>query len=207
MSVQPQQQINIELGEKEAEGVYANLAMIVHSPTEIIIDFARVMPRSPKARVQARIIMTPMHAKLLHKALGENLKRFEEQFGEIKMHGGPHQVTKPIGFETNTDSTGAPGTKTPPNPLRSAFLVDSGPTANHRLAMSVAKTLDKCPFCREPIMPGAVRCKHCHADLKTVVSKRSPLAGLNTFRTGFLGGIVFCLILAVLGYLQFYTGD
>ena len=71
-----QQQINVEIGEKEAEGVYANLAMIANSPTEIIIDFARVMPRTPKARVQARIIMTPMHAKLLHKALGEYIARF-----------------------------------------------------------------------------------------------------------------------------------
>ena len=96
----PQQQINIELGEKEAEGIYANLAMITHSPTEIIIDFARVMPRTPKARVLARIIMTPMHAKLLHNALAENLKKFESQFGEIKLHGAPHQASKTIGFET-----------------------------------------------------------------------------------------------------------
>ena len=97
---QPQQQLNIELGEKEAEGIYANLAMLTHSPTEIIIDFARVMPRSPKARVQARIIMTPMHAKLLKKALEDNLKKFEEQFGEIKMHGTPHNASKPIGFQS-----------------------------------------------------------------------------------------------------------
>jgi hypothetical protein len=102
---QPQQQINIELGEKEAEGLYANLAMITHSPTEIIIDFARVMPRAPKARVQARIIMTPMHAKLLFDALNQNLKKFEQQFGEIKVHGMPHQVSKPIGFQADHEST------------------------------------------------------------------------------------------------------
>lgn len=96
--MEQQQQINIELGEKEAEGIYANLAMITHSPTEIIIDFARLMPRTPKARVLARIIMTPMHAKLLEKALEENLKKFEAQFGEIKLHGGPHQNAKTIGF-------------------------------------------------------------------------------------------------------------
>ena len=105
MAMPPQQQINIEIGEKEAEGIYANLAMIVHSPTEIIFDFARVMPRSPKARVLARIVMTPMHAKSLHKALSENLKRFEDQFGKIKMHGGPHQMNKPIGFDTGTITT------------------------------------------------------------------------------------------------------
>ncbi len=99
---QPQQQINIELGEKEAEGIYANLAMIIHSPTEMIIDFARVMPRLPKAKVLSRIIMTPMHAKLLHKALTDNLKKFEEQYGEIKMHGVPGQAAKTIGFQSST---------------------------------------------------------------------------------------------------------
>ncbi len=98
MEGQPQQQINIELGEKEAEGIYANLAMITHSPTEIVIDFSRIMPRTPKARVLARIIMTPMHAKLLERALEENLKQFESQFGEIKIHGGPNQNAKTIGF-------------------------------------------------------------------------------------------------------------
>ena len=105
---QPQQpqQINIELGEQEAEGIYANLAMIMHSPTEIIIDFARVMPRSPKSKVLARIIMTPMHAKLLHKALTDNIKKFEGQFGEIKVHGSPDKNIKPIGFQSSTADTG-----------------------------------------------------------------------------------------------------
>lgn len=99
---QPQQsqQINIELGEKEAEGIYANLAMIMHSPTEIIIDFARVMPRLPKSKVLARIIMTPMHAKMLHKALTDNIAKFESQFGEIKMYGPPDKSMKPIGFQS-----------------------------------------------------------------------------------------------------------
>lgn len=97
---QPQQQINIELGEKEAEGIYANMALITHSPTEIVIDFARVMPRSPKARILSRVIMTPMHAKLLHQALEDNLKKFEGQFGEIKVHGVPG-TSKPIGFQAS----------------------------------------------------------------------------------------------------------
>lgn len=100
MVQQPHQQLNIELGEKEAEGIYANLAMITHSPTEMIIDFARVMPRTPKARVLSRIIMTPMHAKLLNKALTDNIKKFEGQFGEIKLHGASDiSGSKPIGFE------------------------------------------------------------------------------------------------------------
>ena len=97
---QQPQQINIEIGEKEAEGIYANLAMIIHSPTEIIIDFARVMPRQPKSKVLSRIIMTPMHAKLLLKSLGDNVKKFEDQFGEIKMHGATNQNNKTIGFQT-----------------------------------------------------------------------------------------------------------
>ena len=97
---QQPQQINIELGEKEAEGIYANLAMIIHSPTEIIIDFARVMPRQPKSKVLSRIIMTPMHAKLLLKSLTDNIKKFENQFGEIKVHGTPNQNSKTIGFQS-----------------------------------------------------------------------------------------------------------
>lgn len=95
----PGQRINIELGEKEAEGIYANLAMISHSPNEIIIDFARVMPGSPKSRVQARIIMTPAHAKMLKRALEDNIKRFEKQFGEIRIHGQQNDSNKSIGFQ------------------------------------------------------------------------------------------------------------
>ncbi|UCD16599.1 MAG: DUF3467 domain-containing protein [Candidatus Zixiibacteriota bacterium] len=97
-----QQRLNIEIGEKEAEGIYANLAMIAHSPTEIIMDYARIMPGSPKTRVQARIIMTPAHAKMLLKTLDENLKKYEKQFGEIKIHGGPDALhAKSIGFESS----------------------------------------------------------------------------------------------------------
>ena len=58
------QQINIELGEKEAEGIYSNLAIITHSPAEFIIDFTRIVPGVPKAKVHARIITTPQHAKI-----------------------------------------------------------------------------------------------------------------------------------------------
>lgn len=81
-------QINVELGEKEAEGIYSNLALISHSPAEFVIDFTRVLPGVPKTKVYARIIMTPMHAKSLCNALKENIAQYEKQFGEIKMHGG-----------------------------------------------------------------------------------------------------------------------
>jgi len=81
------QQINIELGEKEAEGIYSNLAIITHSPAEFIIDFTRVVPGVPKAKVHARIITTPQHAKMLLRALQENIEKFETRFGEIKIEG------------------------------------------------------------------------------------------------------------------------
>ena len=97
MEMKPQQ-VNIEIGEKEAEGIYANLVLVAHSATEIIMDFARIMPGSPKTRVQARIIMTPTHAKLLQKTLDENLKKYEKQFGDIKIHGIPEIQPKNIGF-------------------------------------------------------------------------------------------------------------
>ncbi|WP_026461717.1 DUF3467 domain-containing protein [Adhaeribacter aquaticus] len=77
-------QINIELSEEIAEGQYANLAMIAHSSSEFVIDFIRLMPGIPKAKVKARIVITPEHAKRLLAALADNIKRFEESFGDIK---------------------------------------------------------------------------------------------------------------------------
>ncbi|HEY6906505.1 MAG TPA: DUF3467 domain-containing protein [Ignavibacteriaceae bacterium] len=85
------QQINIELNEKEAEGIYSNLAIITHSPAEFVIDFTRVVPGVPKARVYARIITTPQHAKMLMKALKDNIDKFEARFGEIKVDAPQNQ--------------------------------------------------------------------------------------------------------------------
>lgn len=79
------QQINIELGEKEAEGIYSNLAIISHSPAEFVFDFTRLLPGIPKARVHARIIMTPQHAKMFLNAVMDNIMRYEQQHGEIKV--------------------------------------------------------------------------------------------------------------------------
>src|SRR5258706_4978599 len=87
---QQQQQINIELSEKEAEGIYSNLAIITHSPAEFVVDFTRVLPGVPKAKVFARIITTPQHAKLLMNALADNIQKYEKTFGEIKIHGEPN---------------------------------------------------------------------------------------------------------------------
>jgi hypothetical protein len=85
------QQINIELGEKEADGIYSNLAIITHSPAEFIIDFTRLVPGVPKAKVHARIITTPQHAKMFLKALKDNIEKFEARFGEIKIDASPNQ--------------------------------------------------------------------------------------------------------------------
>jgi len=87
----PQQQINIEIGEKEAEGIYSNLAIISHSPAEFIIDFTRVLPGIPKSKISARIVMTPQHAKMLLSALKENIDKYENQFGQIQIFGAGQQ--------------------------------------------------------------------------------------------------------------------
>jgi len=80
----PSGQLNIEIDEKTAEGIYSNLAIINHSPSEFVLDFVSVMPGTPKAKVRSRIVLTPQHAKRLLKALGENIHRFEHAFGEIR---------------------------------------------------------------------------------------------------------------------------
>ena len=79
-----QQQINIELTEDVADGIYANLAVINHSASEFIVDFINIMPGVPKAKVKSRIILTPQHAKRLVRALNDNVKRFESVHGVIK---------------------------------------------------------------------------------------------------------------------------
>ncbi len=79
-----QGQINIELDETTAEGIYSNLAIINHSNTEFVIDFIAMMPGIPKAKVKSRIVLTPQHVKRLLGALHENIQRFENSHGEIK---------------------------------------------------------------------------------------------------------------------------
>lgn len=77
-------QINIELTEEIADGIYSNLAIISHSQSEFILDFVRILPGVNKAKVKSRIILTPQHAKRLFKALGENIEKFETINGEIE---------------------------------------------------------------------------------------------------------------------------
>jgi hypothetical protein len=78
------QQINVELSDEIAEGIYSNLAMIAHSNSEFVIDFIRLMPGVPKAKVKSRIIMTPDHAKRLLAALKDNIDKYEQAFGKIE---------------------------------------------------------------------------------------------------------------------------
>lgn len=80
-------QINVELSEDVSEGIYSNLAMIAHSSSEFVVDFVRLMPGLPKAKVKSRIILTPEHAKRLLHALNENIQKYESQHGEIKSQG------------------------------------------------------------------------------------------------------------------------
>jgi Protein of unknown function (DUF3467) len=97
---QPQQRITLDLGEKEAEGIYSNLALITNSPAEFILDFARLVPGMAKSKVHARIIMTPQAVKAFHKTLGVNIERFEKAHGEIKMANQPGQDGPGIGFQS-----------------------------------------------------------------------------------------------------------
>ena len=90
-------QVNVEIP-TELEAVYSNFVMLTHSPSEVVLDFARLLPRTPKAKVHARIIMTPMNAKLLHKALEVNLAKFEERYGEIKLTEQAFEEHRPMGF-------------------------------------------------------------------------------------------------------------
>ncbi len=90
-------QVNIELSEEVAEGTYSNLAIISHSNSEFIVDFIRMLPNVPKAKVKSRIILTPQHAKRLLKALNDNVKKYEAQFGKIS-DSGKNPPIPPMSF-------------------------------------------------------------------------------------------------------------
>jgi hypothetical protein len=83
MSDPKKNQINIELTDEMAEGIYSNLAIITHSHSEFIIDFVKILPGIPKAKVKSRIILTPQHAKRLFRALQDNISKYERLHGEI----------------------------------------------------------------------------------------------------------------------------
>jgi hypothetical protein len=95
--INQQPAINIEIAEETAEGIYSNLAIITHSNAEFVVDFIRLMPNVPKAKVKARIILTPQHAKRLLYALKDNLQKYEQQYGKIDE---PEQTLPPMNFNT-----------------------------------------------------------------------------------------------------------
>ncbi|MGI9527802.1 MAG: DUF3467 domain-containing protein [Weeksellaceae bacterium] len=82
---------DIEINNDVAAGIYSNLAMINHSPTEFVVDFIQVMPGMPKAQVKSRVILTPQHAKRVLKALQGNIQKYEENFGAIADQEQPQQ--------------------------------------------------------------------------------------------------------------------
>ena len=93
-----QRQIKVELP-ADLEAIYANFAILNHSPSEVIIDFARLLPNMPKVKEYARILMTPTNAKALQKALGDNLAKYEKRYGEITI--SPEDLEaheRPLGF-------------------------------------------------------------------------------------------------------------
>ena len=92
-------QINMEIGEREAEGIYSNFVVISHSLSEFVLDFARVLPGTPKSKVFARVVMTPPNVRALLNALETNVKKYEETFGKI--HTLDENQSKGIGFTTS----------------------------------------------------------------------------------------------------------
>ena len=88
-----QQGLQLELPQQVAQGEYANLAVITHSSSDFVIDFARVLPGVPKAQVKSRVLMAPEHAKRLMFALQENVSRYEREYGQIRI---PNQEPRTI---------------------------------------------------------------------------------------------------------------
>ncbi|UCG30801.1 MAG: DUF3467 domain-containing protein [candidate division WOR-3 bacterium] len=93
---EPKTPLNIEISPEQSEGIYSNGVGIHHTPSEFILDFLRVLPGAQKAKVFTRIIMTPQNVILLRNALDDNVKKYEERFGNIKIFG---KNEKEIGFK------------------------------------------------------------------------------------------------------------
>ena len=88
--------IQIELKPEVAKGVYANLALITHSSSDFVLDFASILPGLPKPEINSRVIMAPEHAKRLLQALQSNIYNYEQTFGKIKMPNGPERTIAPF---------------------------------------------------------------------------------------------------------------
>jgi hypothetical protein len=93
------------------EPIYSNFALITNSPSEIVVDFAQIMPQVKQAHVRARIVMTPLNAKLVLRALTEHLARFEAHFGEIAVPAGgslAEQLFRPPPGEPSRERASGP---------------------------------------------------------------------------------------------------
>ena len=90
---QNQGQFQIDLPQEVAQGEYANFAIITHSSSDFVLDFARILPGVPKAQVRSRVILAPEHAKRLLQALQENIVRYEQECGKIQIpNQGPRTI-------------------------------------------------------------------------------------------------------------------
>ena len=101
MSENTKKGIDLELDEAIAQGHYANLAIISHSASEFVVDFAAIMPGLPKAKIKSRIVLSPEHAKRLLMSLQDNITRYESAVGRIDIHGqhsAPDDGGLTIGF-------------------------------------------------------------------------------------------------------------
>ena len=79
------QQIKIEFNEESTSVEYSNFVVVTHSAAEFVLDYIRILPGMIKAKVKSRVIMSPMHVKTLMFALQDNIKKYEDKFGEIKV--------------------------------------------------------------------------------------------------------------------------
>jgi len=94
---QQQKKINVKIDEKVGEGIYSNFFMVTSSPSEFVIDFGRLLPGMPSAKIYTRVLATPQHTKQLLNILQKNVENFEKMHGEIKLPGKPEE--KEIGFK------------------------------------------------------------------------------------------------------------
>ena len=100
---QKQQQLQVEVKPEVSKGTYSNLALIAHSPSEVVLDFASMLPGMQKAEVVSRVIMSPEHAKRLLLALNDNIQKYEKNFGEINLqrNAAPRQGSTIAPFHMN----------------------------------------------------------------------------------------------------------
>lgn len=99
-----QQGLQIDLKPEIAKGVYANLALITHSSSDFVLDFATMLPGMPKPEVSARVVMAPEHAKRLLMAMQENIFKYEQEFGKIQLPNEGSRTIAPFNVGGNGEA-------------------------------------------------------------------------------------------------------